>query len=137
MKKIIASILILICACSSLVSCNSLVTGSTREERQYAKALNNAIDAENFNTVKQIIEECPESVNTYPTLAPSWWQGEMLMTTIYYPLSEACKVGNLEMVKLLVENGADVNSKNPDWELITPIHTTLLYCNGDWYDIIM
>ncbi|MBR3847999.1 MAG: ankyrin repeat domain-containing protein [Oscillospiraceae bacterium] len=27
----------------------------------------------------------------------------------YTPLGEACKVGNFEMVKLLVENGADVN----------------------------
>ena len=131
MKKALCLILILSLLLLSITSCSDKI------ERKYAKELNKAIDAENFDEVNRIISECPEAVNTYPTLAPMWWQGEILMTTIYYPLSEACKTGNLEMVKLLVENGADVNSLTPGWEVVTPLHTTLLYCEGDWYDIVM
>ncbi|MBQ3017305.1 MAG: ankyrin repeat domain-containing protein [Clostridia bacterium] len=131
MKKAIALILVLVLACLSMVSC------STREERKYAKALNNAIIANDYELVKSIIAECPSALNTYPTLAPSWWQGEILMTRIYYPLAEACKAGNLEMVKLLVESGADVNSYIPDDREYTPIHVALDYCEDDWYEIVM
>ena len=107
MKKALCLILILSLLLLSITSCSDKI------ERKYAKELNKAIDAENFDEVNRIISECPEAVNTYPTLAPMWWQGEILMTTIYYPLSEACKTGNLEMVKLLVENGADVLVEKP------------------------
>jgi len=131
MKRILCLILIFCTLCLNMVSC------AKHEKRQYAKDLNEAIAAENFETVRQIIAECPDSVNTYPTVAPGWWQAEMLMTTIYYPLSEACKTGNLEMVKLLVESGADVNSHNPDRYVVTPIHVALLFNEGEWYDIVM
>ena len=131
MKKILCLLFILSILCITMVSCSSY------NERKCAKDLNKAIEAEDFDTVKRIISECPESINTYPTVAPSWWQGEMLMTRIYYPLSEACKSGNLEMVKLLVENGADVNSHNPDDTEQTPIHVALAFCKDDWYEIIM
>ena len=131
MKKLLCLMLVLLFACSILSSCSS------HTERQYAKKLNKAIKAEDFDTVNRIISECPEAINTYPTVAPMWWQAEILMATIYYPLSEACKTGNLEMVKLLVENGADVNSLTPGKEVVTPIHTALLFGKGDWYDIVM
>ena len=131
MKRILCLLLILCTLCCNMLSC------AKRDERQYAQNLNKAIEAEDFEAVRQIIAECPDSVNTYPTVAPGWWQAEMLMTTIYYPLSEACKSGNLEMVKLLVESGADVNSHNPDWYVVTPLHVTLLYGKGEWYDIVM
>lgn len=36
----------------------------------------------------------------------------LLQSSNRYPLQEACRVGNIEMVRLLIDNGADVNVKD-------------------------
>ncbi len=74
----------------------------------YSKLLLNAIADENKMQVQEILEKKPSCVNVYPTLAPHWWQS-LMDQSIGYPLVEACRTGNLEIIEVLVENGADVN----------------------------
>lgn len=58
---------------------------------------------------------------------PGWAQ----MRYQFYPLTEACATGNLEIVMLLVEAGADVNEKK--WH--TPLSLTYTQKPNNWYEI--
>ena len=44
-------------------------------------------------------------------------------------LHQACILGNLELMRLLIENGADVHQKN--FEGLTPLHLTVVHGNFD------
>lgn len=94
----------------------------------YAKELCEAIDDGNAQYVAEIIEKKPASISTYPSLAPKWWQSAM-NTRYNYPLTYACLKGNDEIIRLLVEGGADVNCNDG----YTPLSAVLRFKQGDWY----
>ncbi|MBP3395692.1 MAG: ankyrin repeat domain-containing protein [Clostridia bacterium] len=92
-----------------------------------ADKLVKAIKAENVTEVKSLLEKNPTCVNTYPTLVPGWAQ----MRYQFYPLTEACDTGNLEIVILLVEAGANVNENK--WH--TPLSILYVEKPNNWYEI--
>lgn len=104
MKK--RKILITITTIVLTVCC--VVVAYLNSNYRYSKLLFNAITDENKSQVQEILEKKPNCVNIYPTLAPNWWQS-LMNQSIGYPLVEACRTGNVEIIEVLVENGADVN----------------------------
>ena len=95
-----------------------------------AKKLIEAIRNEDIYTAKEIIDKNPESVNTYPLFTKFRWD-KILDFRVFYPLTEACFTGNIDMIELLIENGADVNSNDG----YTPLSVTYRYKVDNWYDI--
>jgi len=96
----------------------------------YSKKLVKAIEREDCAEIQTIIEKHPDAINTYPSISPDWWQSVMGIR-IHYPLAVACKTDNIEIVKLLVENGADVNITRG----VTALSLTYLEKKENWYDI--
>ena len=121
-KFVVIIILVLTICCAVIAYVNS--------NYRYSKLLLNAITTENKFRVLEIIEEKPSCVNTYPTLAPIWWQS-LMDQSIEYPLGEACCTGNVEIIEVLVENGADVNLGSR----LTPLSLTYFLKPKNWYNI--
>jgi ankyrin repeat protein len=96
-----------------------------------AYKLNHAIREENIDRCMEIISKKPSCINTYPSLAPQWWQSEMIEDDIYYPLGTACMTGNQKIVNMLLEHGADPNiALFGDY---TPLALTYYYKPNNWY----
>ena len=74
-----------------------------------SKLLIVAIEEGDYDEVKSIIEEEPESINSLPTIAPWLWQVFTEQPEVSYPLQEACLWGRYDVVKLFLEEGADCN----------------------------
>lgn len=121
-KFIVIIILVLTIFCAVIAYLNS--------NYHYSKLLLNAITTENKSRVLEILEKKPSCVNTYPTLAPIWWQS-LMNDSIEYPLGEACYTGNVEIIEVLVENGADVNLGSR----LTPLSLTYFLKPPNWYYI--
>lgn len=96
----------------------------------YSKLLLKAITTENTFQVLEIVEKKPSCVNSYPTLEPIWWQS-LMDQSIEYPLGEACRTGNVEIVEILVKNGADVNLGSR----LTPLSLVYFLKPPNWYNI--
>lgn len=98
----------------------------------YAKKLVKAIEAEDIAAIEHILETKPSCVNTYPQILL-----ERIFNTLCenrgttYPLLTACNTGNIEIIKLLVEAGADVNCNDGRTAL------SLIYFQkkDNWYPI--
>jgi len=121
-RFVVIIILVLTICCAVIVYLNS--------NYRYSKLLLNAITTENKFRVLEIVEKKPSCVNTYPTLAPIWWQS-LMDQSIEYPLGEACCTGNVEIIEVLVENGADVNLKSR----LSPLSLTYFLKPPNWYNI--
>ncbi|MCM1089236.1 MAG: ankyrin repeat domain-containing protein [Muribaculum sp.] len=97
-----------------------------------AKRLVHAIEKEDIDTVEQILEKCPSCAGTYPQIWP-----ERIFNAICenrgttYPLITACGMDNFEIVKILVEAGADVNCNDGR----TPLSLTYCAKKEHWYQI--
>ena len=98
---------------------------------RYSKLLFDAITSEDELREVEIVEKKPSCVNTYPTLAPYWWQSLMDQPIIGYPLVEACRTGNIEIIEILVDNGADINLGAK----FTPLSYTYYQKPKNWYVI--
>lgn len=96
----------------------------------YSKKLISAIREENIIAVQQIIEKKPTCINTYPSITSKWWHSAMNWR-VCYPLNEACGTGNIELIELLIENGADVNCNDG----LTPLSITYNSKVDNWYEI--
>ena len=98
----------------------------------YAKKLDRAIEAEDIAAIEEILEKRPTCVNTYPQKPM-----EILFNTIMeergttYPLITACRKDNFEIVKILVETGADLNCNDGR----TPLSMTYCVKSENWYEI--
>jgi ankyrin repeat protein len=96
----------------------------------YSKKLISAIREENIIAVQQIIEEKPTCINTYPSITSKWWHSAMNWR-VCYPLNEACATGNIDLIELLIKNGADVNCNDG----LTPLSVTYSSKIDNWYEI--
>ena len=96
----------------------------------YSKKLISAIREENIIAVQQIIEEKPTCINTYPSITSKWWHSAMNWR-VCYPLNEACGTGNINLIELLIENGADVNCNDG----LTPLSIIYNSKADNWYEI--
>lgn len=96
----------------------------------YSKKLISAIREENIIAVQQIIEEKPTCINTYPSITSKWWHSAMNWR-VCYPLNEACCTGNIELIELLIKNGADINCNDG----LTPLSITYSSKVDNWYVI--
>ena len=102
--------LVIICILIAIFVLLGLRRGAT-------KALFDAIDRESVHDVQKAID-CFADVNgeRHGVL------GAVIAESNATPLIQACKKGNFEIVKILVENGADVNQEE------TKMHSTPLVC---------
>lgn len=96
----------------------------------YSKKLISAIREENIIAVQQIIEEKPTCINTYPSITSKWWHSAMNWR-VCYPLNEVCGTGNINLIELLIENGADVNCNDG----LTPLSIIYNSKADNWYEI--
>lgn len=76
---------------------------------EVSKELVVAIGDHNLSKVEEIITQHPKSVNTLPSISPWWWQLITEQPSVSFPLQRACWGGDYDIVKLLIDNGADVN----------------------------
>lgn len=83
-----------------------------------------------YSSVEEIITNHPESINMLPSAAPNGWNSAMNQRN-EYPLTEACLIGDVSIIELLVQNGANVNSNNG----LTPLSITYRKKNENWYEV--
>lgn len=132
-KKQLKKIVIIIVLISSIVMAIKFV--EKYKVSQYSKQINTAIkQKKDVETVQNILNQCPDSVNSLPSTMPYIIRLLWEVPEIFYPLQEACNWRNYEMVKLLIENGADVNCASPGlYSSATPliqivqVHTQALW----------
>ena len=96
----------------------------------YAKKLVSAIHKNDMTAVRQIVEKKPSCINTYPSVTSKWWQSAMDWR-VCYPLNDACATGNIGLIELLIDNGADVNCNDG----FTPLSITYNGKVDNWYEI--
>ena len=72
----------------------------------YAKRTINAIEKEDIPTLQKLMKYPFGNLNS----KPRWWIVEVLSeSNTATPLQAACKLGNVEIVKILLDNGANPN----------------------------
>ena len=125
MKRKIFIIIIVV-----LILAGGTLTMFLNSNYYYSKKLISAIREENIIAVKQIIEKKPTCINTYPTIT-SKGRHSAMNWRVCYPLNEACATGNIELIELLIENGADVNCNDG----LTPLSITYNSKVDNWYEI--
>ena len=125
MKRKILIIIVVV-----LILAGGTLTMFLNSNYYYSKKLISAIREENIIAVQQIIEKKPTCINTYPSITSKWWHSAMNWR-VCYPLNEACGTGNINLIELLIENGADINCNDG----LTPL--TIIYNSkaDDWYEI--
>lgn len=119
---IILSVILIMLGCISAIFFSS--------NYYYSKKLISAIKEENIIAVQQIVEKKPTCINTYPSITSKWWHSAMNWR-VYYPLNEACITGNIELIALLINNGADVNC-NDGFSPLSIIYRSKI---DNWYNI--
>ena len=111
MKELFRKVVIILITIAVLIGGTVLVFTHTGYD-QSAQGSNQLIAAIKDNDAQKVIDvikQYPQSVNALPTTSPWWWQLLSESPQVYYPLQVACYIGNNEMIKLLIDNGADVN----------------------------
>ena len=96
----------------------------------YSNKLVSAIYDHDIKKIEQILEKKPGCVNTFPNILPNSITS-IIEATSNYPLTIACRLGYMDVVKLLVESGADVNIEDSPTALSAAYNTL----SEDWYEI--
>lgn len=125
MKRKILIIIVVV-----LILAGGTLTMFLNSNYYYSKKLISAIREENIIAVQQIIEKKPTCINTYPSITSKWWHSAMNWR-VCYPLNEACVTGNIDLIELLIKNGADVNCNDG----LTPLSVTYSSKIDNWYEI--
>lgn len=95
----------------------------------YSYKLEGAIRADDITSVREVIEECPGCINYYPGFLPISVYS-IIDWPMDYPLSVAVKEDNIDIIKLLVDSGADVNCDDGD-----ALRTAYYLKPCHWYQI--
>lgn len=95
-----------------------------------AKKLVKYIRNEDLHAIEELISKNPECINTYPSITSKGWHSAMNWRMLY-PLNEACCTDNIEIINLLIENGANVNCNDG----FTPLSITYTTKGENWYEI--
>ncbi len=101
---------IILTATALIVIVGVVVAVIVNRDFYYSKKLVRAIRAEDLPAIERILTAAPHCVNTYPQT-----RTEKFLNTIVedrgmrWPLSEACLTHNIEIVRMLLEAGADPN----------------------------
>lgn len=82
---------------------------SNSQSVKASKQLVAAIEDNDLQTVSDIINQNPKSVNTLPSSSPWWLELIAEQPDVYYPLQKACIWGRYEIIKKLINSGADCN----------------------------
>lgn len=99
-------------------------------DRYYAQKLIREIKEENMEDIVRILDKNPSCINTFPYITAKLWRSPMNLR-VTYPLTEACYSDNIELIKLLLERGADVNCNDG----VTPLSATYVQKGENWYEI--
>lgn len=94
-----------------------------------SKKLVEAIRQKDIPKIEYIVEKYPHCVNTFPSVSSLWWLAVMGIVA-EFPLEAACRAGNAETVRYLVEHGADVNCDDGH----PPLSVILLVKPEGWHD---
>lgn len=96
----------------------------------YSKQLVEAIETNNIPAIERIICDHPECINRFPGvfIPPVYWFFE---DARHYPLTVAAEKGNIDIVRLLVEAGANVNCNDGD----TPLSNAYYLKSDNWYQV--
>ena len=95
-----------------------------------AKKLIKSIRNQDLSAIEEIIHKNPKCINTYPSITTRGCHSAM-NARVNYPLNEACVTGNIDIIELLIENGADVNCNDGR----TPLSITYTSKVDNWYNI--
>ncbi len=90
-----------------------------------------AIESEDIVAIEKILQDNPKCVNVLPTVLPYKLNVFLLEREPVFPISKACLKDNPQIVELLIEYGADVNSGNER----TPLHFTYQHKCENWKTI--
>mgnify|MGYP003305469880 CR=1 FL=1 len=119
---------LIIWGCLAVVICTVFLARHLLVRQEAKKSLYDAIRNGNQQTVVDVLDRFPKLLNEgyYVIFVP-------IDAPNSFPLYEAVKSGNLDMVRLLVEKGADIN----DCALYCgyPLHKALIWGDYDiaWY----
>ena len=94
-----------------------------------SKKLVEAIRQKDIPKIEYIVEKYPHCVNTFPSVSSHWWRAVMGIVA-EFPLEAACRAGNAETVRCLVEHGVNVNTDKG----VTPLNRTLAIKPEGWHD---
>ena len=94
-----------------------------------SKKLVEAIRQKDIPKIEYIVEKYPHCVNTFPSVSSLWWLAVMGIR-VQFPLEVACREGDAETVRYLVEHGADVNCNDG----FTPLSEIILVKPEGWHD---
>ena len=121
-----------ICKVMGIAIIIAVLFGILNRDHFQAQQLIKAIYAGDMDRVREISILHPKCVNAYPqTVFDKTVNSIMEERGMKYPLIEACGVGNIEIIQVLVEAGADVNCQTD----VTPLSITYT-CKADgWYQI--
>ena len=98
-----------------------------------ARLINQAIHQNDLPTVQKIVQKNKRAINSLPTLQPQCLQICFETPEYYYPLQCACSPNEFEILKYLIENGADCNLVSRGIGASqTPLMLTVIYgCDAE------
>ena len=128
-RKILVIITFIIAAHVALIT--GLLIIFFNSNYYYQRKLVKAIYEKDIVEVQRIIEKKPSCINTYPTVTSSRLLDILVEERARYPLNQACGGRNIEIIELLIDNGADVNCNDG----LTPLSVAYSIKAPTWYEV--